>query len=185
MSEAVIVATARTPIGRAFKGSLVDYRADDMAGFIVRSLLEKVPAVDPASVEDVIIGSANHAGEQGMNEARNIAALAGLPDAVPGTSVNRFCASSLQCIRMAFHAIKAGEGDTFVAGGVESVSRTSGKGFSREDANPRFADESRPDFVNQCTSLWASPPRTWPTSTACLASGWTSSPSSRRTAPSR
>src|SRR5436190_11739040 len=148
MPEAVIVATARTPIGRAFKGSLVDYRADDMAGFIVKSLLEKVPAVDPASVEDVIIGSANHAGEQGMNEARNIAMLAGLPDTVPGTSVNRFCASSLQCIRMAFHAIKAGEGDTYVAGGVESVSQTSGKGFSREDANPRFIDESRPDFVN-------------------------------------
>src|SRR4051794_12168065 len=148
MSEAVIVATARTPIGRAFKGSLVDYRADDMAGFIVKSLLEKVPAVDPASVEDVIIGSANHAGEQGMNEARNIAMLAGLPDTVPGTSVNRFCASSLQCIRMAFHAIKADEGDTYVAGGVESVSRTSGKGFGRDDANPRFVDENRSDFVN-------------------------------------
>src|SRR2546421_827382 len=148
MPEAVIVATARTPIGRAFKGSLVDYRADDMAGFIVKSLMEKVPAVDLASVDDVIMGSANHAGEQGMNEARNIACLAGLPDTVPGTSVNRFCASSLQCIRMAFHAIKAGEGDTFVAGGVESVSRTSGKGFSREDANPRFVDESRPYFVN-------------------------------------
>ena len=148
MPEAVIVATARTPIGRAFKGSLIDYRADDMAAFIVKSLMEKVPAVDPASVEDVIIGSANHAGEQGMNEARNIAALAGLPDTVPGTSVNRFCASSLQCIRMAFHAIKSGEGDTYIAGGVESVSRTSGKGFSREDANPRFVDESRSDFVN-------------------------------------
>jgi acetyl-CoA C-acetyltransferase len=149
MPEAVIVATARTPIGRAFKGSLVDYRADDMAGFIVKSLMEKVPAVDPASVVDVIIGSANHAGEQGMNEARNIACLAGLPDSVPGTSVNRFCASSLQSIRMAFHAIKAGEGDTYVAGGVESVSRTAGKGFSKEDANPRFTDESRSDFVNK------------------------------------
>jgi acetyl-CoA C-acetyltransferase len=148
MPEAVIVATARTPIGRAFKGSLIDYRADDMAGFIVKSLLEKVPAVDPASVEDVIIGSANHAGEQGMNEARNIAGLAGLPDTVPGTSVNRFCASSLQSIRMAFHAIKAGEGDTYVAGGVESVSRTSGQGFGKDAANPRYFDESRPDFIN-------------------------------------
>jgi len=148
MPEAVIVATARTPIGRAFKGSLIDYRADDMAAFIVKSLMEKVPAVDPASVDDVIIGSANHAGEQGMNEARNIACLAGLPDTVPGTSVNRFCASSLQSIRMGFHAIKAGEGSVYVAGGVESVSRTSGKGFGRDDANPRFVDESRPDFVN-------------------------------------
>src|SRR5436190_20706065 len=113
MPEAVIVATARTPIGRAFKGSLIDYRADDMAGFIVKSLLEKVPAVDPASVEDVIMGSANHAGEQGMNEARNLAGLAGLPDTVPGTSVNRLRASSLQSIRTAFHATKSGDGATY------------------------------------------------------------------------
>ena len=111
MPEAVIVATARSPIGRAFKGSLVDYRPDDMCAFIVKSLLEKVPQLDLADVVDVMIGSANHAGEQGMNEARNIALLAGLPDSVPGTSVNRFCASSLQTIRMAFHAIKAGEGE--------------------------------------------------------------------------
>ena len=148
MPEAVIVATARSPIGRAFKGSLVDYRPDDLCAFIVRSLLEKVPELDPADVVDVMIGSANHAGEQGMNEARNIALLAGLPDSVPGTSVNRFCASSLQTIRMAFHAIKAGEGDVFVAGGVESVSRTAGQGFSKEATNARFTDESRSDFVN-------------------------------------
>ena len=149
MSEAVIVATARSPIGRAFNGSLIDYRADDMGGFIIQKLMEKVPAVKPADVDDVIMGAANHAGEQGMNMARNMALLAGLPDTVPGTSVNRFCASSLQSIRMAFHAIKAGEGDTYVAGGVESVSRTSGQGFSREAANPRFTDKSRPDFINQ------------------------------------
>jgi acetyl-CoA C-acetyltransferase len=148
MSEAVIVATARTPIGRAFKGSLIDYRADDLGGFIIQKLLEKVPAVDRASVEDVIMGAANHAGEQGMNMARNMAALSGLPDTVPGTSVNRFCASSLQSIRMAFHAIKTGEGDTYVAGGVESVSRTAGQGFGKESMNPRFTDESRSDFVN-------------------------------------
>src|SRR5947208_2877043 len=148
MSEAVIVATARTPIGRAFKGSLIDYRADDLGGYIIQKLLEKVPAVDLASVEDVIMGAANHAGEQGMNMARNMAALAGLPDTVPGTSVNRFCASSLQSIRMGFHAIKAGEGDTYVAGGVESVSRTGGRGFKRDDMHPRFVDESRSDFVN-------------------------------------
>ena len=148
MTEAVIVATARSPIGRAFKGSLKDVRIDDLGGFIIRTLMEKVPAVDKADVDDVIMGAANHSGEQGMNMARNMAMLAGLPDTVPGTSVNRFCASSLQSIRIAFHAIKAGEGDTFVAGGVESVSRTSGKGFSREDAIPRFIDESRADFVN-------------------------------------
>ena len=148
MPEAVIVATARTPIGRAFKGSLKDYRADDMGGFIVAELLKKVPAVDSATVDDVIIGAANHAGEQSMNLARNVGALAGLPDTVPGTTVNRFCASSLQSIRMAFHAIKAGEGECYVAGGLESVSRTGGKGFDKEDTNPRFMDESRSDFVN-------------------------------------
>ena len=148
MPEAVIVAATRTPIGRAFKGSLVDARPDDMGGFIVRSLLEKVPAVDPASIEDVICGAANGAGEQSMNLGRQVALLAGLPDTVPGTTVNRFCASSLQSIRMAFHAIKAGEGDTYVAAGVESVSRTGGRGFKKEDANPRFLP-GNDDFINQ------------------------------------
>jgi acetyl-CoA C-acetyltransferase len=148
MPEAVIVATARTPIGRAFKGSLVEVRPDDMGGYIVAKLLEKVPALDPAEVDDVMIGAANGASEQGMNLARQVGLLAGLPDTVPATTVNRFCASSLQTIRMAFHAIRAGEGHAYVAGGVESVSRTGGKGFSREDMNPRFVDESRPDFIN-------------------------------------
>jgi acetyl-CoA C-acetyltransferase len=149
MAEAVIVATARTPIGRAFKGSLKDVRADDLSGLIIAELLKKAPAVDAATVDDVIWGAANHAGEQSMNLARNAGALAGLPDTVPGTTVNRFCASSLQSIRMAFHAIKAGEGECFVAGGVESVSRTGGKGFDKEDANPRFLDKDRDDYVNQ------------------------------------
>ena len=147
MAEAVIVATARTPIGRAFKGSLAEARPDDMAGSIVNTLMEKVPEVDRGSVDDCIIGAANHSGEQGMNVARNIALLAGLPDTVPGTSVNRFCASSLQSIRMAYHAIKAGEGDTYVAGGVESVSRTGGRGFQKEDMNPRFIAGGN-DFIN-------------------------------------
>ncbi|MDA8025430.1 MAG: acetyl-CoA C-acyltransferase [Actinomycetota bacterium] len=149
MQDAVIVATARTPIGRAYKGSLIDYRADDLAGFIVAELMKKVPSLNPAEVDDVIIGAANHAGEQSMNLGRNVAALAGLPDSVPGTTVNRFCASSLQSIRMAFHAIAAGEGDVFVAGGVESVTRTLGVGFSGKDMNPRFTDKSRDDFINQ------------------------------------
>jgi acetyl-CoA C-acetyltransferase len=148
MPEAVIVATARTPIGRAFKGSLIDVRPDDMGGFIVDAALQKVPQLDRADVVDVMIGCANGAGEQSMNVGRNIALLAGLPDTVPGTTVNRFCASSLQTIRMAFHAIKAGEGDAFVAGGVESVSRTGGRGFEKGDMNPRFVDEDRPDYVN-------------------------------------
>lgn len=148
MTEAVIVATARTPIGRAFKGSLIDVRPDDMGAFIVRALLNKIPQLNEVEIDDVIFGAANHAGEQSMNMARNIAALAGLPDSVPGTTVNRFCASSLQSIRMAFHAIKASEGEIFVAGGVESTTRTLGVGLSEQDFNPRFTDKSRSDYVN-------------------------------------
>ena len=120
--EAVIVATARTPIGRANKGSLVDLRPDDLGATIVQALLEKVPNVDPGQIEDVIWGSAQPAGEAGYNVARVTALLAGLEGA-PGVTVNRYCSSSLQTIRMAAHAIKAGEGDVFVAGGVETVSR--------------------------------------------------------------
>ena len=148
MPEAVIVATARTPIGRAYKGSLIGVRPDDMAGFAIRSLLDKVPAVDDADVDDVMVGCGLTHHEQGYNIGRNAALLAGLPDTVPGTTVNRFCASSLQTIRMAFHAIKAGEGDTYVAAGVESVTRAMGKGFDADDLNPRFMDADRDDFIN-------------------------------------
>ncbi len=149
MPSPVIVATARTPIGRAYKGSLVDIRADDLAGLGIRALMEKVPALDPASVDDVMLGCGLTHHEQGFNVGRTSALLGGLPDTVPGTTVNRFCASSLQTIRMAFHAINSGEGDTYIAAGVESVSRTYGKGFDSADINPRFADEGRPDFINQ------------------------------------
>ncbi|MFP5327842.1 MAG: acetyl-CoA C-acyltransferase [Acidimicrobiia bacterium] len=148
MPEAVIVATSRSPIGRAFKGSLVNQRIDDLGGFIINDLMQKA-GVDGAEVDDVIMGAANHGGEQGYNFARSVAMLAGLPDTVPGTSVNRFCASSLQSIRMAFHAIKCGEGDTYVAGGLESVSRTSGGQINKGDFNPRFLDKSRSDFINE------------------------------------
>ncbi len=147
MPEAVIVAATRTPIGRAKKGSLVDYRPDDMSGFIIDSLMKSVPEVDRASVEDVIWGAAGQAGEQSMNIGRNVGQLGGLPDSVPGTSVNRFCASSLQSIRMAFHAVKVGEGDTYIAGGVESVSRADG-GFGMEHANPRFYDAKADNFIS-------------------------------------
>ena len=148
MGEAVIVGAARTPIGRAYKGSLVGARPDDMAAFVVRELLSRLPQIDPATVDDVIIGAAVGAGEQGYNLGRAVALLAGLPVTVPGTTVNRMCASSLQAIRMAHHAILAGEGDVFVAGGVESVSRTRSVSFKAEDANPRFIDKTREDFVN-------------------------------------
>jgi acetyl-CoA C-acetyltransferase len=122
MPEAVIVSTARTPIGRAMKGSLVNSRPDELAAFIVSDALGKVPALDPSEVEDVIMGCGQPAGEAGYNVGRVAAVLAGLDD-VPGVTVNRYCSSSLQTIRMAAHAIRAGEGDCFVAAGVETVSR--------------------------------------------------------------
>src|SRR5829696_10430848 len=122
MPEAVIVSTARSPIGRAMKGSLVECRPDDLSATIVKAALEKVPQLDPQLVDDLMMGCGQPAGEAGVNVARVAAILAGLTD-VPGVTVNRYCSSSLQTIRMAAHAIKAGEGDVFVAGGVETVSR--------------------------------------------------------------
>jgi acetyl-CoA C-acetyltransferase len=122
MPEAVIVSTARTPIGRAAKGSLVECRPDDLAATIVKTVLDKVPQLDRTTIDDLMLGCAQPAGESGYNLARVVAILADLP-LVPGTTVNRYCSSSLQTIRMAAHAIKAGEGDVFVAAGVETVSR--------------------------------------------------------------
>ena len=122
MTEAVIVATARSPIGRAMKGSLVDMRPDDMSAQIVKALMAKVPQVKAADVDDLMLGIGQPAGEGGFNIARVVAVLSGLDD-VPGVTVNRYCSSSLQTIRMAFHAIKAGEGDCFISAGVETVSR--------------------------------------------------------------
>ena len=139
MPEAVIVATARSPIGRAFKGSLVDMRPDDLAAQMLTAALAKVPQLDPNEVEDVIMGCGSPAGEQGANIARVAAILAGMGD-VPGTTVNRYCSSSLQTIRMAAHAIKAGEGDVFVAAGVECVSRYQfGAADAGKTQNARFA----------------------------------------------
>ena len=127
MPEAVIVSTARSPIGRAFKGSLKDERPDDLAAAMVRAALAKLPAFDPAGdsgagLDDLYLGCAEPSGEAGSNMARVVTILAGL-DNVPAATVNRFCASSLQTLRMAFHAIRAGEGQAFVAAGVEAVSR--------------------------------------------------------------
>ena len=121
MAEPVIVATSRTPIGRASKGSLVDARPDDMSAFIVKDVLGKVEGLDPSEVEDIIWGIGQPGGEGGFNIGRIIAVMNEME--VPGVTVNRYCSSSLQTIRMAAHAIKAGEGDCFVAGGVETVSR--------------------------------------------------------------
>ncbi|MGQ0803749.1 MAG: acetyl-CoA C-acetyltransferase [Actinomycetota bacterium] len=141
MPEPVIVATARSPIGRAFKGSLVDLRPDDLAATIVRAALAKVPALDPAEIDDLILGCGLPGGEQGFNMARVVSILAELPD-VPGCTITRYCSSSLQSIRMAAHAIKAGEGDAFVAAGVETVSRfAKGNSDSWPDTqNPKFQE---------------------------------------------
>lgn len=123
MPEAVIVDAIRTPVGRAVKGSLKTIRADDLAAIPLRALLQRNPQLDPSSIGDVMMGCGFCEGEQGYNVGRIAALLAGIDHHVPGCTVNRFCASSLQTARMAFHAIKNGEGDTYVAAGVEAVSR--------------------------------------------------------------
>ncbi len=139
MAEAVIVAAARSPIGRAAKGSLVECRPDDLATSIVAAALAEVPALDPSSLDDLILGCGQPGGESGYNLARVVAVLAGL-EGVPGVTVNRYCASSLQAIRMAAHAIRAGEGDAFVAAGVETVSRYANGAADTGPHNPSFAE---------------------------------------------
>jgi acetyl-CoA C-acetyltransferase len=140
MPEAVVVATARSPIGRAFKGSLTTIRPDDLTAAMVTAALAKVPQVDPAQISDLILGCGLPGGEQGYNMARVVAILLGY-DTLPGTTITRYCSSSLQSTRMAFHAIKAGEGDIYISAGVETVSRF-GKGSSDgapDTRNPVFA----------------------------------------------
>src|SRR4051794_3890297 len=141
MSEAVIVAAARSPIGRAFKGSLRDLRPDDLAATIVRVALDKVPQLDPADIDDLMLGCGLPGGEAGFNLGRVVSILLGY-DHLPGTTLTRYCASSLQTTRMAMHAIRAGEGEVFVSAGVETVSRTT-KGSSDtlpDTVNPVFDD---------------------------------------------
>jgi acetyl-CoA C-acetyltransferase len=141
MPEAVIVATARSPIGRAFKGSLTDLRPDDLTATIVRAALDKVPALDPRDIDDLMLGCGLPGGEQGYNMGRVVSVLLGM-DHLPGTTVTRYCSSSLQTTRMALHAIKAGEGDVFISAGVEMVSRfVKGNSDSLPDTkNAVFAD---------------------------------------------
>ncbi len=139
MPEAVIVDAIRTPIGRAVKGSLKAVRADDLAAIPIRALMERNPEVDFAQTNDLMMGAASSFGEQGYNVGRNAALLAGLDHHVPACTVNRFCASSLQTIRMAFHAIEAGEGDQYIAAGVEAVSRAGlGAGMMEEAKHPKL-----------------------------------------------
>ncbi|MER6946377.1 acetyl-CoA C-acetyltransferase [Nonomuraea sp. NPDC000554] len=141
MPEAVIVATARSPIGRAFKGSLKDIRPDDLTVQMIQAALGKVPQLDPATIDDIMLGCGLPGGEQGFNMARVVSVMLGL-DNVPGTTITRYCSSSLQTTRMAFHAIKAGEGDVFVSAGVETVSRfVKGSSDSLPDTqNPIFSE---------------------------------------------
>ena len=144
MPEAVIVAATRTPIGRARKGSLVDARPDDLVAFAIDSALKQVPELDRAEIVDVMVGCGFPQERQGMNLGRRAALLAGLPETVPGTTVNRFCASSLQTIRMAFHAIRAGEGDAFVAAGVESITQVDGYPKDAEELHPKLFGDDAP-----------------------------------------
>ncbi|MEU1268269.1 acetyl-CoA C-acetyltransferase [Streptomyces sp. NPDC005799] len=161
MPEAVVVAAARTPIGRAFKGSLKDMRPDDLAVAAVRAALEQVPELDPALIDDLHLGCADPQGEHGGNIARRVAVQLGL-DMVPGTTVNRFCSSSLQTTRMALHAIRAGEGDVFVSAGVECVSRyrqfTSAGTDPEDTTNPLFAPaRARTDELARTHRPWSDP----------------------------
>ncbi len=156
MPEAVIVATARSPIGRAFKGSLVDIRADDMAAQMVRAALAQVPMLPVSDIEDLMLGCGLPGGEQGFNMARVVSLLADL-ETVPGTTVNRYCSSSLQTIRMAAHAIRAGEGHAFIAAGVESVSSfIKGNSDTLADTeNPAFSDAKARSASRQCGDVAA------------------------------
>ncbi len=161
MPEAVIVATARTPIGRAFKGSLKDVRPDDLSVQVISALLAKVPGLDPTLVEDLYWGCAEPSGRQGSNMARVIAVLAGY-DHLPASTINRFCASSVQTTRMAAHAIKAGEGDVFISGGVECVSQytswAGAGGSAGDDQNPAFADaQARAVEMATTNDTWHDP----------------------------
>ena len=157
MPEAVIVAATRSPIGRAFKGSLTDLRPDDLAATVIRAALDQVPELDGADIDDLMLGCGLPGGEQGFNMGRVVAVLLGL-DQVPGTTITRYCASSLQTSRMARHAIKAGEGDVFISAGVETVSRFV-KGHSDaipDTQNPIFADAQ-----SRSATLAASGTDTW------------------------
>jgi acetyl-CoA C-acetyltransferase len=159
MPEAVVVATARSPIGRAFKGSLTTIRPDDLVVQMVTAALAKVPQVSPEQISDLILGCGLPGGEQGYNMGRVVAVMLGY-DSLPGTTITRYCSSSLQSTRMAFHAIKAGEGDVYISAGVECVSRF-GKGSSDgapDTKNPVFADaEARAAEMAKGGFTWADP----------------------------
>ena len=161
MPDAVVVATARSPVGRAAKGSLVDVRPDNLAATVIAAALDKIPALDPRTIDDIYVGCAEPRDEHGGNMARRIGVLLGLDD-VPAATINRFCASSVQTARMAFHAIRAGEGDVFVSAGVECVSRYTGFGSDGVDPaathNPLFAPaQARTQLNAETNRRWHDP----------------------------
>jgi acetyl-CoA C-acetyltransferase len=157
MPEAVIVDAVRSPIGRAFKGSLTQIRPDDLGAYVVDALLDRNPQVAPDSIEDLICGCGLPQGEQSFNIGRIIALLSRLPDSVTGTTVNRYCASSLQAIRIAAHAVMAGEGDAYIAAGVEHVSRV---GMWSENGVPQvmaMLQQQAPEGVEVPQADWHNP----------------------------
>src|SRR5438067_5407966 len=159
MPEAVVVATARSPIGRAMKGSLKELRPDDLTATIVRAALDKVPQLDPKDIDDLMLGCGLPGGEQGFNMGRVVAVMLGF-DHLPGTTITRYCSSSLQTTRMAFHAIKAGEGDAFISAGVEMVSRfAKGNSDSLPDTqDPSFSDaQARSAKMGEGNFHWVDP----------------------------
>ena len=174
MPEAVIVSAARSPIGRASKGSLKDMRPDDLTATIVRAALDKVPGLDPKDIDDLYLGCGLPGGESGFNMARIVSVLLGY-DHLPGATITRYCSSSVQTTRMAFHAIKAGEGDVFVSAGVETVSRF-GRGTSDVPGtqNPLFDDaRARTDETAQGGTTWHDPRRDGKVPDAYIAMGQT------------
>jgi acetyl-CoA C-acetyltransferase len=159
MPEAVIVSAARSPIGRAFKGSLKDLRPDDLTATIIRTALDKIPELDPRDIDDLLLGCGLPGGESGFNMARVVAVLLGY-DQLPGATITRYCSSSVQTTRMAFHAIKAGEGDVFISAGVEMVSRfVKGNSDSLPDTqNPLFGEaKARTEELAQGGVDWQDP----------------------------
>jgi len=175
MPEAVIVAAARTPIGRAFKGSLTQMRPDDLTAGIVSAALAKVPQLDPGEIDDLYLGCGLPGGESGFNMARIVAVMLGF-DRLPGATITRYCSSSVQTTRMAFHAIKAGEGDVFVSAGVETVSRfAKGSSDSLPDTkNPVFAGaQQRTDTMAQGGVDWHDPREAGAVPDAYIAMGQT------------
>jgi acetyl-CoA C-acetyltransferase len=160
MPEAVIVAAKRSPIGRAHKGSLAEVRSDDLVAMVIRQVLDELPQLDPRAIDDLLLGCGLPGGEQGMNMARVVAPLLDL-DSVPGATVTRYCASSLQTTRMAFHAIKAGEGDIFISAGVESISRSAIGNSDRipgiDVRNPVFLEAMARTEDQRDGRAWADP----------------------------